>query len=171
MPTDYPPPPYQDCIDDDGLWYAKYGPYTADEAERVLSAVAQERARIRKLVEAVRDANLAAQGEDSFRLLMPQQDRAWLSLLAALEPDSAAPRPSDRAADPACGCATCRPCTLDDMRMILCATCGNKRCPHATDHRNACTGSNEPGQPGSAYGPPPAAPGQAEGRGTDGRGG
>ncbi|MBW6637227.1 hypothetical protein KXT41_25380 [Salmonella enterica subsp. enterica serovar Weltevreden] len=29
--------------------------------------------------------------------------------------------------------------------------CGNKRCPHANDHRNACTGSNEPGQEGSAY--------------------
>lgn len=37
-------------------------------------------------------------------------------------------------------------------RMVLCAVCGNKRCPHATDHRNACTGSNEPGQPGSIYG-------------------
>lgn len=36
-------------------------------------------------------------------------------------------------------------------RMILCPKCGNKRCPHATDHRNACTGSNEPGQKGSAY--------------------
>ena len=36
-------------------------------------------------------------------------------------------------------------------RMIVCATCGNKRCPHATDHRDACTGSNEPGQKGSAY--------------------
>ena len=36
-------------------------------------------------------------------------------------------------------------------RMIVCPTCGNKRCPHANDHRNACTGSNEPGQPGSAY--------------------
>ena len=35
--------------------------------------------------------------------------------------------------------------------MILCPTCGNKRCPKATDHRLACTGSNEPGQPGSAY--------------------
>lgn len=35
--------------------------------------------------------------------------------------------------------------------MILCPICGNKRCPHATDHRNACTGSNEPGQAGSAY--------------------
>lgn len=36
-------------------------------------------------------------------------------------------------------------------RMILCPICGNKRCPHANDHRLACTGSNEPGQPGSAY--------------------
>ncbi len=36
-------------------------------------------------------------------------------------------------------------------RMILCQICGNKRCPHATDHRNECTGSNVPGQDGSTY--------------------
>jgi len=36
--------------------------------------------------------------------------------------------------------------------MILCPDCGNKRCPHATDHRHACTNSNEPGQAGSVYG-------------------
>lgn len=36
-------------------------------------------------------------------------------------------------------------------RMILCAVCGCKRCPHATHHDNLCTGSNEPGQPGSSY--------------------
>mgnify|MGYP003349923036 CR=1 FL=1 len=36
-------------------------------------------------------------------------------------------------------------------RMILCPECGNKRCPHATDHNNPCTDSNEPGQPGSRY--------------------
>jgi len=36
-------------------------------------------------------------------------------------------------------------------RMILCPECGNKRCPKATDHKNACTGSNESGQPGSDY--------------------
>lgn len=35
--------------------------------------------------------------------------------------------------------------------MVVCATCGNKRCPHAADHRLTCTGSNEPGQTGSAY--------------------
>lgn len=34
--------------------------------------------------------------------------------------------------------------------MIVCETCGNKRCPHTADHRNECTRSNEPGQPGSA---------------------
>jgi hypothetical protein len=35
--------------------------------------------------------------------------------------------------------------------MKLCEICGNKRCPHANDPANACTGSNEKGQPGSAY--------------------
>lgn len=41
---------------------------------------------------------------------------------------------------------------LMSQRMILCETCGNKRCPHANDPDNyACTGSNEPGQDGSAY--------------------
>ena len=50
-----------------------------------------------------------------------------------------------------CWCQTCRPITLDDMRMVLCPECGNKRCPRATHHDNACTGSNEPGQPGSSW--------------------
>jgi hypothetical protein len=36
-------------------------------------------------------------------------------------------------------------------RMFLCSICGNKRCPHATDHELACTHSNESGQKGSAY--------------------
>ena len=35
--------------------------------------------------------------------------------------------------------------------MIVCKVCGNKRCPKATDHRNDCTNSNEPGQTGSCY--------------------
>ena len=30
--------------------------------------------------------------------------------------------------------------------MILCPKCGNKRCPRADSHANACTNSNEPGQ-------------------------
>ena len=50
-----------------------------------------------------------------------------------------------------CWCRTCRPITMADMRMVLCPTCGNKRCPKASDHRHTCHGSNEPGQPGSAH--------------------
>jgi len=50
-----------------------------------------------------------------------------------------------------CWCAACRPVLFSDMRMALCPECGNKRCPRATDHRNACSGSNEVGQPRSAY--------------------
>lgn len=37
------------------------------------------------------------------------------------------------------------------MIMSLCTECGNKRCPKATNHENACTDSNEPGQAGSVY--------------------
>ncbi|WP_448158708.1 hypothetical protein [Escherichia coli] len=58
-------------------------------------------------------------------------------------------------ANPGCWCRTCRPVVLNDMRFVVCPDCGNKRCPQANDHRNACTGSNEPGQEGSAY---PAGP-------------
>jgi hypothetical protein len=36
-------------------------------------------------------------------------------------------------------------------RMFFCDICGNKRCPRSDWHENECTGSNEPGQPGSRY--------------------
>lgn len=58
---------------------------------------------------------------------------------------------------PECSCHACRPVTFADSRFVVCPDCGNKRCPHANDHRNACTASNEPSQEGSAY---PAAPQQ-----------
>lgn len=61
---------------------------------------------------------------------------------------------------PDCWCLTCRPVTLNDMRFVVCPDCGNKRCPRANDHRNACSDSNEPGQEGSAY---PAAPQEVQG--------
>jgi hypothetical protein len=56
-----------------------------------------------------------------------------------------------------CWCHSCRPVgsgwsgDLSDIRMVLCPDCGNKRCPKANNHGNACTGSNAAGQPGSAY--------------------
>lgn len=56
-----------------------------------------------------------------------------------------------------CGCWTCvdevvsaRPFPENLMYpFIVCATCGNKRCPRAEHHDNACSGSNAPGQVGS----------------------
>ena len=60
-----------------------------------------------------------------------------------------------------CGCWSCRAETGDGMVaiggmrflnvMVLCPECGNKRCPKATHHAQACNGSNEPGQEGSRY--------------------
>jgi len=63
-----------------------------------------------------------------------------------------------------CACLRClrlrderiRGLPVELTRMILCPGCGSKRCPHATDHRQVCTNSNEPGQVGSIYGTPPA---------------
>ena len=63
-------------------------------------------------------------------------------------------------------CGTCWTCLdgrrdevtgreIRTMYMILCETCGNKRCPHATDCALRCTDSNESGQPGSRYSRPP----------------
>jgi len=40
---------------------------------------------------------------------------------------------------------------LSSTKMIVCSKCGNKRCPHASDHDLECTSSNEPGQRGSIY--------------------
>jgi hypothetical protein len=55
--------------------------------------------------------------------------------------------------------ACCLKCLGDRPRttLMVCPACGNKRCPKASDHELACTGSNEPGQPGSVFGSPVAA--------------
>ncbi len=50
-----------------------------------------------------------------------------------------------------CACYNCVSAQERMSRMIVCAQCGNNRCPHATDHKLACTNSNEPGQQGSRY--------------------
>lgn len=51
-----------------------------------------------------------------------------------------------------CGCHRCiKERGQIAMHFVVCPTCGNKRCPKASDHRHACTGSNEPGQVGSVY--------------------
>lgn len=62
--------------------------------------------------------------------------------------DDEAPPESSK---PGCECSSCVPHSAM-MRMVICPTCGNKRCPHATHHDQSCSGSNEPGQWGSSYG-------------------
>ena len=52
---------------------------------------------------------------------------------------------------PVCWCYTCADAYKRMTTFIVCPTCGNKRCPHATDHNLQCTNSNEPGQKGSRY--------------------
>jgi hypothetical protein len=80
--------------------------------------------------------------------------------LDALDPVDTAPPDAPEPSEP---CGHCRVCLegvnlpgtnfpVLGSQMICCPNCGNKRCPKATDHRLDCTGSNEPGQPGSYYG-------------------
>lgn len=59
---------------------------------------------------------------------------------------------------PECGCISCLDASgikcpvmgipIANTFMVVCPLCGNKRCPHASDHRYVCTGSNESGQVG-----------------------
>ncbi|WP_288075054.1 hypothetical protein [Pseudomonas sp.] len=95
-----------------------------------------------QLVPVVPTESMIGHGCGASVMVVSEVIKAWAAMLAA------SPKPE-------CWCHTCRPVTSDDMRMVLCPDCGNKRCPRANDHRNACTCSNEPGQEGSAY---PAAP-------------
>lgn len=50
-----------------------------------------------------------------------------------------------------CKCLKCYPNEFPNIRFNVCQKCGNKRCPHATDHNYECTNSNEVGQIGSVY--------------------
>lgn len=87
------------------------------------------------------------------------QFEAWNAAMLAAAPQSPGSEPATvpgkwipvSEQKPDCWCLTCRPVTLNDMRFVVCPDCGNKRCPRANDHRDACTGSNEPGQEGSVY--------------------
>jgi hypothetical protein len=65
----------------------------------------------------------------------------------------AAGRVKATAATEQCPCYDCVSPTWGqwESHMVLCPDCGNKRCPHATFHGNACTGSNDPDQSGSRY--------------------
>ncbi|MGL4648195.1 MAG: hypothetical protein ACRC1H_02205 [Caldilineaceae bacterium] len=87
--------------------------------------------------------------------------REWRAMRAEIDslkaqPAQAVPRPFDQ--EPECWCHRCRDVLRLASRMIVCPTCGNKRCPHASDHALPCTGSNAPGQPGSVFAAPEVKP-------------
>lgn len=52
-----------------------------------------------------------------------------------------------------CNCRRCMPKErlMDYPMNLSCSICGNKYCPHATDHELDCTNSNERDQKGSFY--------------------
>lgn len=50
-----------------------------------------------------------------------------------------------------CQCLKCSPIVFPNLRFNVCSICGNKRCPHASDHEYKCTNSNDVGQVGSVY--------------------
>ncbi|WP_410376956.1 hypothetical protein [Enterobacter sp. CPE_E423] len=118
--------------------------------------------QIRELVNELRNIAVEYHGTQQLRERIARTVRA--AMLQGAEPDfreisnsSTNNFRENAETSTKCWCHTCRPVKISDMRFVVCPDCGNKRCPHANDHRNACTGSNEPGQEGSAY---PAAPQQ-----------
>ena len=68
----------------------------------------------------------------------PQEDRnVWQQIIPEDAPQ----------AEPQCRCRACLALLAEPVvQFTVCPKCGNKRCPKADNHRNACTGSNEPGQ-------------------------
>lgn len=82
---------------------------------------------------------------DSCGYVSPLTQHAWMKW----NPPESAALSAQPGAQKGCNCATCRPLSVE-MRMILCETCGDKRCPHAADHRNACTGSHPDHKDGGA---------------------
>lgn len=97
-------------------------------------------------LQAIRD-DCGAEGRMQFVVPKKSGEPLLIQALHSMQASRTAP-PAPSAES--CHCTACRPLTIDDMRFVICPDCGNKRCPHARNHRNACTGSNEPGQVGSA---------------------
>jgi len=116
----------------------------AEHAQRVTLQrhAADQAQRIADMIRYSDDGIAQAQAALQERLTLDRANRGLVARIAELEAEiTSRARAPNRPGGP--------------MRMIVCSVCGNKRCPKANDCRNACTGSNEPGQPGSAY---PAVP-------------
>lgn len=75
------------------------------------------------------------------------------AIAVVMRADGAARTAEAAATATGCGCYDCSDINRRVSVEITCRKCGNKRCPHATDHEYACTNSNEFGQPGSRFQP------------------
>ncbi len=116
---------------------------------RTLAALVELRERRKAKSEPVAQIEIISGVLINERWMHSSLPNGWHDLYASrLSGNSEQPEPvSNRDELPAkCWCQTCRPVTMNDMRFVVCPECGNKRCPRANDHRNACTGSNAPGQ-------------------------
>lgn len=149
-------------------WFA--GAYEAERRRSASDSSDVER-RLRTEVESLKvqldltktiateKANALAAARERLELL--RRDASGAPRSSNASPDDGSQRPRPIANDELRACYGCFRC-LDApehginnptlSRMFCCPACGNKRCPRATDHRFACTGSNEEGQPGSRYG-------------------
>lgn len=96
--------------------------------------------------------------EVTVRLPLHLYSEAWFDRVADAAGDEAATSGSV-VPGRAC-CFTCEQEHIDSLppeqrlwafRTFAPCPCGNKRCPRSNHHDNACTGSNESGQPGSAW--------------------
>ena len=153
---------------DDGLWETSFGAdFGRKKKAEIIAWGAQQR------IEGKREGADTVAMAEQMKLFRSSHDEACIELKEraekaeaneirlqqlVIEAQDRAEKAEARVKDlereksaPTCDCHACQPITMENNRMILCATCGNKRCPHANDHRNACTGSNELGQAGSAY--------------------
>lgn len=98
---------------------------------------------LREAVTAIRNSGIAI---DSEKIQMERLGAEFEEVLSNMTYDEMKHVTPEK-----CWCHTCRPVVMGDMRFVVCPECGNKRCPRANDCRNACSGSNDPGQAGSAY--------------------
>ena len=91
--------------------------------------------------QAVIDALKGWTGSEPSQSVLARAVDAWLDPGAVWESERTHADRAALSAQPGaqknCNCATCRPHSVE-MRMILCEVCGDKRCPHAADHRNEC---------------------------------
>lgn len=126
------------------IFAATYEPVSDDAPSAPQADIGRLRECAQRLVDGARWGLAGALSPSSKAREIPSS--AWSDVksrhLASLRDALAAPQP--------CWCHKCNEGRLVNgipfaaTQMIVCPICGNKRCPHASDHALACTASNDP---------------------------